>query len=79
MIKIYWGFFILKNVLLKADVEENDIDKLRENIKKARQYRHKKKDKKKVDQLKKYFLKNLEFIRDKNRSKIERVWVCLKK
>lgn len=75
MIKIYRGFFILKNVLLKADVEKNDIDKLRENIKKARQYRHKKK----VDQLKKYFLKNWEFIRDKNRSKIERVWVCLKK
>ncbi|MCF8002335.1 MAG: UPF0236 family protein [Halanaerobiales bacterium] len=41
------------------------MDKLRENLKKAKQYRHKKKDKKKVDQLKKYLLKNWEFIQDK--------------
>ena len=50
---------------LLDNIEENDIDKLRENLKKARQYRHKEKDKKKVDQLKKYLLKNWEFIRDK--------------
>ena len=50
---------------LLDNIEENDIDKLRENLKKARQYRHKKKDKEKVDELKNYLLNNWEFIQDK--------------
>ncbi|PXV60007.1 uncharacterized protein UPF0236 [Halanaerobium congolense] len=50
---------------LLDNIEENDIDKLRENLKKARQYRQKKKDKEKVDELEGYLLKNWEFIQDK--------------
>lgn len=57
---------------LLDNIEDNDIDKLRENLKKARQYRHKEKDKKKVDQLKKYLLKNWEFIRDKKQKQKKR-------
>lgn len=50
---------------LLDNIKENDIDKLRENLKKARQYRHKKTDKEKVDRLKKYLLKNWGFIQNK--------------
>jgi hypothetical protein len=52
---------------LLNNIEENDVDEMRKNLKKARQYRHKKKDKEKVDELKKYILKNWRFIQDKKR------------
>lgn len=54
---------------LLDNIEENNIDKIRKNLKKARQYRHKNQDKEKVDELKKYLLKNWKFIQNKKKDK----------
>ena len=52
------------------NIDKKQKDKVKENLKKAKEYRHKEKDKNKVDELKKYILKNWYFFQDEKNNKL---------